>query len=78
MHVEEPLVTYREMEDHTRVDVLVDGRSVSHLVVIPLTIHIGRATVVVDGIGDVWTEEAHRGQGYARRLIEEMVRVRRR
>ena len=54
----------------TRLDVLIDGQSVSHLVVVPMTIRVGVATVRAAGISDVWTEQAYRQQGHARRLIE--------
>jgi len=46
-----------------------DGRSISHLSIVPLTIAVGVARVRVDGIAGVWTDEAFRGQGCARRIL---------
>lgn len=57
-----------------RVDVLVNGASVSHCGIIGLELCFGCAAVRVAGIEDVWTEEAHRGRGYARLLLESTVR----
>jgi hypothetical protein len=64
----------RTAEGALRLDVLADGKSVAHLVVVPLTIRVGVATVRVAGISDVWTEEAYRNQGHARRMLEAMLR----
>ena len=58
----------------TRLDLLIEGRSVSHVFIIPLTMSIGVARVGVDGIGGVWTEEDCRNRGHARRVLDEAVR----
>jgi len=58
----------------TRLDMLIDGHSVSHVFIIPLTMKIGLARVPVDGIGGVWTQEGCRNRGYARRVLVEAVR----
>jgi GNAT superfamily N-acetyltransferase len=57
----------------TRVDLMDGERSVSRLWVIPLTIRIGSATVRMDGIGGVGTEEEYRRRGYSRRVLEATV-----
>jgi GNAT superfamily N-acetyltransferase len=46
-----------------------DGESLSNLLIVPVTIRVGVATVRVDGIGEVGTAPQQRGRGYARRLI---------
>ncbi|MDQ3855873.1 MAG: GNAT family N-acetyltransferase [Chloroflexota bacterium] len=58
----------------TRLDLVVDDRTLSHVYIIPLTVAVGAARVRVDGIGGVWTDEAHRRRGYARRCMEAAVR----
>jgi hypothetical protein len=57
----------------TRVDLMDGERSVSRLWVIPLTIRIGSATVRMDGIGGVGTEEECRNRGYSRRVLDATV-----
>ena len=54
----------------TTVELLVDAQSVSRATIIPMTIRIGAATVRMDGIGGVATDDAHRYQGYSRRVLE--------
>jgi hypothetical protein len=64
------LVVHAEPGRDTRVD-LMDGEcSVSWLWIIPLTLRIGVATVRMDGIGGVGTEEEFRNRGYSRRVLE--------
>jgi hypothetical protein len=58
----------------TGVELLVAGQVVSFLLIIPLTIAVGRARVKVDGIGGVETVEAERKRGYSRRVLEGTVR----
>jgi ribosomal protein S18 acetylase RimI-like enzyme len=52
-----------------RLDLLHRGRSLSHVAIDPQVVRYGAATLRVDHLGDVWTEEDCRGRGYARRLI---------
>lgn len=54
----------------TTVELTIDGASVSRASIIPMTIRIGAATVRMDGIGGVATNEANRNRGYSRRVIE--------
>lgn len=72
----QPRVTFTRQKDErsTRVDALLNGRSVSHLWVVPFCIRVGAATVRMDGIGGVGTEEEYRKRGYARRVLEAAVR----
>src|SRR5262249_10763087 len=63
----------RTPDGSTRVDLMDGERSVSRLWVIPLTIRIGAATVRMDGIGGVGTEEDCRHRGYSRRVLEATV-----
>lgn len=57
----------------TQVNLLVGGRKVSWLSIIPFTIRIGAATVRMDGIGGVGTDSHHRHRGYSRRVLEAAV-----
>ena len=59
----------------TKLSLTQGDTEIAHLFVIPFRIRVGRAIVRVDGIGDVWTDEAHRNRGHARRLLEEAVRL---
>lgn len=56
-----------------RVDLMDGERSVSWLWIVPLTLRIGAATVRMDGIGGVGTEEEYRRRGYSRRVLEAAV-----
>jgi predicted N-acetyltransferase YhbS len=67
---EEAEVVFRPRPDGAvRADLLHRGHSLSHLVIDPQAVRYGAATLRVDQLGDVWTEEACRGRGYARRLL---------
>lgn len=57
----------------TRIHLMLDGRKVSWLSIIPFTLHIGAATVRMDGIGGVGTEAEYRKRGYSRRVLEAAV-----
>jgi hypothetical protein len=46
-----------------------EGPAVSWCEVVPLRLRYGAATLRVDGLGDVWTEPAHRRWGHARRVL---------
>jgi GNAT superfamily N-acetyltransferase len=70
----QPRITIqRQQNGDTRVDLMDGERSLSRLWVIPLTIRIGAATVRMDGIGGVGTEEDCRNRGYSRRVLEATV-----
>jgi hypothetical protein len=58
----------------TKLSLTQGDSEIAHLFVIPFRIRVGQAIAQVDGIGDVWTDEAHRNRGHARRLLEEAVR----
>jgi hypothetical protein len=58
----------------TRVDLLLDKKSVSRLWLTPFTIHVGRALIRMDGVGGVGTSEAYRSRGYSRRVLEAAVK----
>lgn len=71
----DPSISCRhEPSGTTRVSLMLDGRAVSRALIIPLTIHIGTATVRMDGIGGVETEAEHRKRGYSRRVLESALR----
>src|SRR5437763_13954866 len=53
----------------TRLDLMLEGDSVSWLWIVPFTLRIGRARVRMDGIGGVGTKEEHRNRGYSRRVL---------
>jgi Acetyltransferase (GNAT) domain len=52
---------------------LLDGRQVSRVVIVPMLMRIGAAVVRMDGIGGVSTEEEFRNRGYSRRVMETAV-----
>jgi GNAT superfamily N-acetyltransferase len=60
----------REWDRGTRVDLMLGEKSISRLWVIRFEIRIGAATVKMDGIGGVGTDEAFRNRGYSRRVLE--------
>ncbi len=57
----------------TKVALMIGDRDVSRTFIIPLTIRIGEASVRMDGIGGVGTEEEFRYRGYSRRVLEAAV-----
>lgn len=54
----------------TKVSLMIGERDVSRTFIIPLTLRIGEASVRMDGIGGVGTEEEHRNKGYSRRVLD--------
>jgi predicted acetyltransferase len=54
----------------TSVNLMVGGRKVSWLSIIPFTLRIGAASVRMDGIGGVGTDSHYRRRGYSRRVLE--------
>src|SRR5436190_18336966 len=66
-------ITAEPYEWGTRVDLRIDGRSVSRLWVVTITLQIGQATVRMDGIAGVGTETEYRRRGYSRRVMEATV-----
>ena len=70
-----PELTIRQEPDgsSTRVDLKLDGKSVSRLWLSAHTLHIGEALVRMDGVGGVGTDEAYRSKGYSRRVLEASV-----
>jgi hypothetical protein len=72
--VAEPrLIFTKESERVTRVDLLLDDKSISRLWIIRFEIRIGAATVKMDGIGGVGTDEEYRNRGYSRRVLDATV-----
>lgn len=61
-------------EGGTEVQLRTGGESASRAFIVPLTIHLGAATIRMDGIGGVGTDETHRNKGYSRRVLEAAVR----
>src|SRR3954471_6961636 len=57
----------------TRVDLKLDGKSISRLWLSSHTLHIGEALVRMEGVGGVGTDEAYRSKGYSRRVLEASV-----
>jgi hypothetical protein len=58
-----------------RVALMRDDEELSRAFVFPMTIHVGRAVLRMDGIGGVATPEQHRHRGYSRRVLEAAVDV---
>lgn len=73
---EDPSVRFTPETDgrSTRVEMIVDGRSVSRCWTVSLTIRIGDAEVRMDGIGGVGTDQSERLKGYARRVLDAALR----
>jgi GNAT acetyltransferase-like protein len=70
----EPEVTFRTTSGgRTQVEVIVGDRTVSWLSIEPFILRMGAATVRMEGIAGVGTEEGFRHRGYARRLLEATV-----
>jgi hypothetical protein len=67
-----PELSIRPEDDgsSTRVELTLDGKSISRLWITPFTLHVGEALVGMDGVGGVGTDEAHRSRGHSRRVIE--------
>lgn len=59
-------------DENARVAVL-DGRIVSHVQVIPYTMHYGQATLTVGGVGNVCTHPDHRGRGYSAAVMRDAI-----
>lgn len=72
---EERIAVTHQPDGSQKVSLLIDDVDVSRTSIIPFTLRIGVATVRMDGIGDVGTEEAHRHRGYSRRVMEAAVEV---
>lgn len=68
-------VTPEEDGRSTRVELFVEGRSVSRCWIVSQQIRLGRAVVRMDGIGGVGTEPAFRNRGYARRVLSAAIRA---
>lgn len=66
-------ITEGEGNRHHRVELLVDGHSVSCAWIVHLTIRIGQVAVRMDGIGGVGTGDEYRHRGYSRRVLEAAV-----
>jgi hypothetical protein len=70
---EPELASRLESDGSTRLDLIVDGRSVSRLWIVPFTLRIGAATIRMDGIGGVGTTDEFRRRGYARMVLDAAV-----
>ncbi len=73
---EDPAITFTAEGDgrSTRVELWVDGRSISRCWIVRQRIRIGRSVVRMDGIGGVGTETEYRLRGYAARVLWAAVR----
>ena len=60
----------KEISRGQQVELLLEGKHVSGLIINDLQMRIGRAVVHMGGIGGVHTEREHRMKGYARRVLE--------
>ena len=69
------ITTQDNGREHKR-EMWIEGeeKSVCHLLVIEYAMRIGTTVVRMAGIGDVYTERAHRKKGYMRHLYEDTVR----
>jgi predicted acetyltransferase len=65
-----PTLAIQAIPEGETLCIILDGAEAAHLYITPFRIRLGQAVLQVDGIGDVWTEEAHRKRGYARQLME--------
>lgn len=60
-------------DGNLRVGLTLEGEEVSRAFIIPMTVRYGVATLRMDGIGGVATEDEHRHKGYSRRVMEASV-----
>ncbi len=69
---EEPKIVIKPDADGVskRVDLMLGGKSISRLSIVPFTLRIGSALVRMDGIGGVGTDPKFRNRGYSRRVLE--------
>jgi len=58
-------------ENSTRIALVLDGKSVSHLSVVDLRMHVGSAVVRCGGIAGLGTDRNHRNKGYARQVLDD-------
>jgi len=68
-----PEIHIRPDGTSTCIELRLGDHGVSRLWIVPFTLRIGAATVRMDGIGGVGTEETHRNRGYSRRVLEAAV-----
>ncbi len=68
------ITTCDKGREHKR-ELWIEGeeKSVCHLLVLEYTMRVGTSVVRMAGIGDVYTERAHRKKGYMRYLYEDTV-----
>lgn len=66
-------ILFEPEDGSTRVDLMLEERSVSRLWIVPFTLAIGAARVRMDGIGGVGTDREYRRRGYSRRVLEATV-----
>ena len=59
----------------TTVVLTIDDVTISRATIVPMTIRIGAASVRMDGIGGVGTDDAHRHRGYSRRVMDYAVEL---
>lgn len=59
----------------TTVELTIDDAAVSRATIIPMTIRIGAASVRMEGIGGVGTDDAHRNRGYSRQVLDHAVEL---
>jgi predicted acetyltransferase len=72
------VIRTREGKDTTLVEYWADERgAASGLESLPLTMYFGGARVRVGGIASVFTEEAYRKRGYARKCMEHAIELQR-
>ncbi|MBA2276948.1 MAG: GNAT family N-acetyltransferase [Chloroflexia bacterium] len=70
----EPKLRLVEQENGwTKVALTLDDQDISRAFIIPMSLRYGVATIRMDGIGDVATDESHRHQGHSRRVMEAAV-----
>lgn len=69
------LISHSRQDEHgnTLLELREGDRPLSWLAIVPFTLHVGAASVRMDGIAGVGTEETHRNRGYSRRLLEASV-----
>ena len=60
---------WRKINDRWRLELFVGDQPVSRLTLLRRPFHIGCARVSMGGIAGVFTEEAHRSEGYANRCM---------
>ncbi len=69
------MINVSRKEDRQKVELIINGESVSWLWIIDLNMRVGSAVLRIGGIGGVETKPEHRLKGYAAKVLEKSMQV---